>query len=433
MVKLSLKNKERSEESMKTVSVIGLGNRGTEYMGFLKAFHSKKVKIVALCDIKQQALDDFAPLFSIPEEKQYLSTEAFFSQGVISDALIITTQDASHYEITKAAIETGYKYILLEKPVSGKENEYKELRDLAEENGVLLIICHVLRYSNYYKKIKEIISKGIIGDIVSINHTENVGYFHFAHSFVRGNWKDEFISTPSILAKCCHDIDLIAWFMNSPCVSVSSVGGLRYFCKENAPKGATKTCMGGCKAKKDCPYDAESLYITDPFYKAKFIKNMKRTLTGKLRNSKEDVTEAIKHGDYGKCVFLNDNNVCDHQMVTMTFENGAVAVLNMNAFSDKMFRECHIVGTKGELVGYGAKLYLNVFGSAQKKIHTATINATGHVEGDIRLISGFVKILCNETTDLTDITTIDATVISHDIALAAEESRKNGGKTVFLK
>ncbi len=417
----------------KTVSVIGLGNRGTEYMGFLKSFHFNKVQLDSICDISQQALDDIGPQFGIPEEKRYLTTEKFFSQGVISDGLIISTQDASHYEITKEALNTGYKFILLEKPVSGVGDEYRELRCLAEEKGALLLVCHVLRYSNYYKKIKEIISSGRLGDIVSINHTENVGYFHFAHSYVRGNWHDEFTSTPSILAKCCHDIDLIAWFVDSPCESVSSVGELGHFRKENAPEGATEFCMGGCKAKKNCPYDAEQLYIKDPFYKAKFIKHMKRTLTGKAKNSKQDIVNAIKCGDYGKCVYLNDNNVCDHQFVTMKFENGAVATLEMNAFSDKMFRKSHIVGTKGELIGYGTKLEMRIFGGKAGKVNTGSLGLSGHVEGDIRLIAGFVKLLCGESDDLTDITTIDATVISHDIALAAEKSRKNGGVPVILK
>ena len=417
----------------KTVSVIGLGNRGTEYMGFLKAFHSSKVGIYALCDCRQQALDDIAPKFSVPEERRFLSAEAFFAQGPVSDALIITTQDASHYEIAKQAILTGYKLILLEKPVSGVKEKYTELRDLAAANGALLIVCHVLRYSNYYRKIKEIIQSGQIGEIVTVNHTENVGYFHFAHSFVRGNWRDEASSTPSILAKCCHDIDLIAWFMDSPCVSVSSVGSLKYFRRENAPEGAAPTCMGGCRAKKTCPYDAERLYIKDPFYKAKFIKYMKRTLTGKAKNTRADVQEALRHGDYGRCVFMCDNDVCDNQLVTMTFANGATAVLEMNAFSDKMHRECHIVGTKGELIGYGTKLQMRLFGGKSAKVHTFSPGIGGHVEGDLRLVAGFVKILCGETTDLTAITTIEATVMSHDIALAAEASRKNGGAPVFLK
>ena len=417
----------------KTVSVIGLGNRGTEYMGFLKAFHSSKVSIHALCDCRRQALDDVAPGFSVPEERRFLSAEAFFAGGVLSDALIITTQDASHYAIAKQAILTGYKLILLEKPVSGVKEEYTGLRDLAVQNKALLIVCHVLRYSNYYRKIKQIVASGRIGDIVTVNHTENVGYFHFAHSFVRGNWNNEAASTPSILAKCCHDIDLIAWFMDSPCVSVSSVGSLKYFRKENAPKGAAATCMGGCKAKKNCPYDAERLYIRDPFYKAKFIKYMKRTLTGKAKNSKSDMENALKNGDYGKCVFMCGNDVCDNQLVTMTFQNGATAVLEMNAFSDKMFRECHIVGTKGELIGYGTKLTMRIFGGSAAKVRTFSPNIGGHIEGDIRLIADFVRILCGETADLTDVTTIEATVASHDIALAAEASRKNGGAPVLLE
>lgn len=415
---------------MKTVSVIGLGNRGTEYMRFLKNFHSKKVKLHAVCDIRQQALDDIAPIYDIPQDRQFLSTEEFFSKGVISDALIISTQDASHYEITKAALNTGYKNILLEKPVSDKRDEYIELRDLAKEKNALLVICHVLRYSNYYKKIKEVISSGKIGDVISINHTENVGYFHFAHSFVRGNWRDEFTSTPSILAKCCHDLDLIAWFIDSPCKAVSSVGDLKYFKKECAPEGATERCLGGCKAKKDCPYDAERLYITDPFYKATFIKYMRRTLTGKLGSTKKDIVDALKYGEYGKCVFLNDNNVCDDQFVRMDFENGAVGVLHMTAFSDKCFRKSHIVGTKGELIGYGGDLELRIYGGKSKKLSRGIID-TGHVEGDIRIINGFVKLLYDRS-DLTDITTIDATVVSHDIAVAAEISRKDGGRVVDL-
>lgn len=417
----------------KSISVIGLGNRGTEYMGFIKTMHGSKAYIHSLCDIRQQALDDFAPKFDVPKYRQYLSTEEFFSKGVVSDALIIATQDASHYKITKAALETGYKYILLEKPVSGNEAEYKELRDLAKEKKAILIVCHVLRYSNYYSKIKKIIESGKIGDIVSINHTENIGYFHFAHSYVRGNWRDEFTSTPSILAKCCHDLDLISWFADSPCVSVSSVGELSHFRRENAPAGATAYCMGGCKAKKNCPYDAEALYITDPFYKAKFIKHMGRTLTGKLQNSKADIINAVKTGDYGRCVYMCDNNVCDHQLVTMKFESGAVATLEMTAFSDKMFRKSHIMGTKGELIGYGAKLEMRVFGGKHHSIFTGSPGFTGHVEGDIRTISNFIKIVCGEKTDLKDVTTIEATVASHDMALAAEKSRKNGGVSVYLK
>lgn len=419
---------------MKTISVIGIGNRGTEYMGFVKWFHRKEAKIVALCDISQQALDDYAPKYRIPNQMQFLSTDDFFGRGVLSDGLIISVQDKDHYEITKAAIETGYKAILLEKPVSDNIKECIELRDMARANGALLVVCHVLRYSNYYGKIKEIIRSGAIGDIISINHTENVGYFHFAHSYVRGNWSRVGDSTPAVFAKTCHDLDLISWFMDSECTSVRSVGSLNYFRKENAPQGATPTCLGGCKVKGSCPYDAERLYIKDPFWRATFIKYLKRTLTGKAKNTKADIYQAIKNGDYGRCVFLSDNDACDNQIVTMTFENGENAVMELNAFSRKMHRETHIMGTKGELIGYDKKLSMCEFGKRVKKVRIGGgVQLSGHIEGDIRIVNSFVKLLTGEIKDLKDITTIENTIPSHEIASMAEISRKNEGEVILTE
>lgn len=413
---------------MKTVSVIGLGNRGTEYMLFIKYLNRGKLKIAAVCDIRGQALSDIAPRYKIPDDKRFLGTESFFSQGVISDALIISTQDASHFEITKKAIETGYRYILLEKPVSGDYGECLTLYELAKQNGVKLLVCHVLRYSNYFSKIKEIIDSGVLGKILTINHTENVGYFHFAHSFVRGNWKSEKESTPSILAKCCHDLDLIQWYANSPAKTVSSVGGLNYFNKENAPKGAASRCLDDCKVKDTCPYNAENIYIKDPFWRAKFIKFLRRTLTGKTNSSKKDVYDALKNGDYGKCVFVCDNDVCDNQSVHIGFENGINATLTMTAFSNRMFRQFHIIGTKGELIGYGMSLKIAVFGKPAKEVRVKGIKASGHIEGDMRLIKNFAALINGENVNSKNLTTIEATLPSHEIAKRAEESRKSGGE-----
>ncbi len=413
---------------MKTVSVIGLGNRGTEYMLFIKHLNRRRLKIVAICDIRQQALDDIAPRYKIPDDKRFLGTDSFFSQGVISDALIISTQDDSHFEITKEAIRTGYKYILLEKPVSGNYDECLILYELAKQNDVKLLVCHVLRYSNYFSKIKEIIASGVLGDILTINHTENIGYFHFAHSFVRGNWKSEEESTPSILAKCCHDLDLIQWYANSPAKTVSSVGGLDYFNKDHAPKGAAKRCLDDCKVKHSCPYNAENLYIKDPFWRAKFIKYLRRTLTGKTNSSKKDIYDALKNGDYGKCVFMSDNDVCDNQLVHIGFENGINATLTMSAFSNRMFRQCHIIGTKGELIGYDMSLKIAIFGKPTKKVRIKGIKASGHVEGDMRLIKNFAALVNGESVNSKNLTTIEATLLSHEIAKRAETSRKSNGK-----
>ncbi len=415
---------------MLTVSVIGLGNRGTEYMSLIKYLHFYEAKTVAICDISQRALDDVGKAFNVKKEMRYLGADEFFKQGVLSDGLIISTQDKSHYAITKSALECGYKFILLEKPVSDNIAECEELESLAKEKGARLIVCHVLRYADYYRKIMQIIRSGEIGRLVAINHTENVGYFHFAHSFVRGNWKRTDTSAPSLLAKCCHDIDLICWFANADCTEVSSYGDLLYFNRDNAPKGATEFCLNGCKAKKECPYDCEYTYITSPPHKSTFVKYMRRTMTGKVGATKKDMYECLKNTSYGKCVFLNDNDVCDFQVVNLKFANGVTAVHTMSAFSNKCKRTSHFIGTKGELICDDKHLKLCVFGKGEKNLHVANPLFPGHFEGDLRTLSGFIDLMKGEVKHPEDLTDISATTISHRVVMAAEKSRKNCGITL---
>jgi predicted dehydrogenase len=410
---------------MKTISVIGLGNRGTEYMRIAKTFCHRDVKITALCDISRQAIIDFAPIYKIAAENCFLSVDEFFARGKISDAVFICTQDKTHYEIGKRAIELGYD-ILMEKPVSDNLTECIELRDLAEKKKVKLVVCHVLRYSNYYQAVKNVIRSGGIGELMNINHTENVGYFHFAHSYVRGNWRSREESTPSMLAKCCHDLDLIQWFADSECVSVSSYGSLSAFLKEKAPEGAAERCVD-CKVE-GCPYNAVNLYITDPFWKAKFVKYATRTLTGKKGASKELVAEAIRTGNYGRCVYFCDNNVCDHQVIAMKFANGVTATHTLNAFSNKMMRESHITGTKGELIGYDKNLKLQTFDGKKKTLRRGGI-VPGHMEADFRTIIAFCRLINGRLDEeiMRDVTFINDTIASHQIVMAAEKSRLNGG------
>lgn len=410
---------------MKTISVIGLGNRGTEYMKIAKTLCSKDVKFVALCDISRQALNDFGPAYKIAKENLFLSTDEFFAKGKISDAVFICTQDRTHYEIGKRALELGYD-VLMEKPVSDSIKECIELRDLAKKKNLKLVVCHVLRYSNYYQAIKNAIRNKDIGTLMNINHTENVGYFHFAHSYVRGNWRSRENSTPSLMAKCCHDLDLIQWFASSDCVSVSSYGSLSEFVKENAPEGSAERCFD-CKVEK-CPYNAVNLYITDPFYKAKFVKFQRRTLSGKTKTTKEEVEKAIREGNYGRCVYHSDNNVCDHQVVAMKFANGVTATHTLNAFSNKMMRESHITGSQGELVGYDKSLKLLRFDGTKKVLRRAGL-LPGHFEADLRCIKAFCKLINGKLPKEMeqDVTYIADTIASHQIVMAAEKSRLNGG------
>ncbi|NLP48478.1 MAG: Gfo/Idh/MocA family oxidoreductase [Clostridiales bacterium] len=419
---------------MVSIAVLGVGNRGFEYASFVKYFHKKRAKITAVCDSNPIRLAEAGKFFRLPEDKCFADDESFFAAGKIADALFICTQDRDHHKHAVQALDLGYN-VLLEKPVSPLLSECYDLEKRANEKGLYLIVCHVLRYSNHYKKIKEVLRSGDLGEIVNINHSESIAYFHFAHSYVRGNWHKESASAPSLLAKCCHDIDLIQWFMGRPCQSLTSHGDLKFFQSENAPPGASLRCLDGCRVKKECPYDAERLYITDPFYKATFIKYMGRTLTHKIKSSRADKYAALENGDYGKCVYHCDNDVMEHQEVFMDFGDGKTALHTMSAFTDKMFRKTHITCEKGEIIAQDnkTKLRVNIFGSGGKNLSTNKVNLSGHVEGDIRLIAAFLKLLNGEDTKVDDMTFIDATLPSHEIIAAAEHSRRNDGCRVDLK
>ncbi len=410
---------------MKSLAIIGLGNRGSKYLLELKIFHKKEVKPVAITDTDEKKLSRYGKKYNISENMRFQNTEDFFSHGVVADGLIISTPDRDHYAQAKRALEVGYKTILLEKPVSHDIAETEEIARLAAEKGAKVVVCHVLRYSNYYLKIKEYIENGSLGKVISIEQRENVGYFHFAHSYVRGIWHKESTSSPSILAKCCHDLDLIYWFADALPKTVDSIGDLYYFKKDNAPEGATEYCMQGCKCKNECPYDAEAFYITDNVFKAKFIKYMPTTVFGSLVRSKKKKREILKNGQYGKCVFLNDNDVCDHQEVNITFENGISGRLTMTAFGEKCERETRIVGTKGELICRGGKITLLQYGIKKKVLLRDHFSMLGHVEGDIRTIHNFAHLLTTGKPMNRDVTYIDTTLVSHRMAHDAEISRKN--------
>ncbi len=410
---------------MKAVAVIGVGSRGSKYLLELKFFHGKEIKPIAIVDIDAKKLSRYGKQYKIAQERCFKSTDEFFSKGVIADGLIISTPDREHYAHAKQALETGYKLILLEKPVSHDIEETKEIARLAKEKGAKVVVCHVLRYSNYYLKIKEYIENGSLGKVISIEQRENVGYFHFAHSYVRGIWHKEATSSPSILAKCCHDLDLIYWFADSYPKTVDSTGNLYYFNPKNAPQGATEYCMGGCKCKNKCPYDAEAFYITDNIFKAKFIKYMPTTVFGELVRSKKKKREILKNGQYGKCVFLNDNDVCDHQEVNIIFENGVLGRLTMTAFGENCERETRIVGTKGELICRNAKITLVQYGIKKKVLLKDAFSMFGHIEGDVRTVHNFASLLTTGKPKNRDITYIDTTIVSHQMAHDAEISRKS--------
>lgn len=409
------------------IAVLGLGQRGLGYITILYYFHHE-VEIVAIADLNHDRADQVAKKFHIANK--YYSDKELFASPVTADAIIIATQDRDHYGHSLEAIQKGYKNILVEKPVSPSIDECEDLLNKANEAGVKIVVCHVLRYAKYYRKIKDIIESGKIGKVITINHMENVGYFHFAHSYVRGAWHNSNTASPFLLAKCCHDFDLLHWFMNEKCISISSYGELSYFKKDSMPDGASNRCFN-CPIK-NCKYNAEYLYLTAPLRYSTFLKYQSRIVTGKSGSTKEEIREALKNGDYGRCVYQMDNNVPDHQVVNMVFADGATASHTVTAFSDKFYRRTIVSGTNGEISGndYDGILRVRIYNGKHYTIHTKLFKGLGHIDGDLGLIKYWVDLLEGKLENTENITYLKDTIPSHRMVLTAEKSRLENGKTL---
>ncbi len=418
-----------------TVAIAGLGSRGKDTYAPTAKMFPDKMKIVAIADIIPEKVADVAKEYNIPESACYTSAEEMLKEDKLADVMFICTQDRQHVKQGIPALRKGYD-LLMEKPISPDLDDCRECVKVANELGRKIVVCHVLRYTPYYTKLKEVIDSGAIGEIVDIMALENVLYWHQAHSFVRGNWRNSNTTSPMILQKCCHDFDLLLWLSGKTCDSVSSFGSTYYFKKENAPEGATPYCMGGCRAKKDCPYDAEKIYITnDRTGVAKGKTGWPADVVAQ-HPTVENVTEAIKTGPYGRCVYMCDNNVVDHQVVNMNMTDGTTMTLTMCAFDTTGSRYQKFMGTKGEIIADLSKNTINVttFGGKTEVIDVSKLAAdfSGHAGGDSRMVEEFLDMVAEGKEPQGNITSIDRSMESHYCALAAEKSRLNDGEVVKL-
>lgn len=412
---------------MKTVVVIGLGSRGEMYANRINA---QGGKVVAICDINESVLEHVGNALKIAPDMRFNSAEELFSKGKLADALVVASQDRDHYGHAKEALKLGY-HVLCEKPVSPVKEECLELVELAKEKNLYMVVCHVLRYANFYDAIKKVIDSGEIGEVTNIQQTENIGYWHYSHSYVRGNWRREDETTPSILAKCCHDLDMLYYYVGKKCKSVSSIGSRRIFLPENAPEGATPRCVD-CPYVKTCPYSAPNLYYRTTLHSIPIFMSRGYQVTKMSNPTKAQIIEAIKtYSPYGRCVYQCDNNVIENQVVLCKFDGDINATLNMNCSSRSCFRRVHITGTKGELYGrdIDGKFRLNVWGKRSRNIKVKM--GQGHLGGDSGIIHDFLELL--ETGKANPrVSFMSETVMSHLMGFAAEESRKENGKTVYL-
>lgn len=398
-----------------TAIVLGAGSRGSTYAGFAKDFPGE-LQIVAVAEPRADRRNMLAEELGIPEANRYGSWQELLAQPKMADCAFVCTLDDDHTAPAIRAMELGY-HLLLEKPMSNTEAECRLIADTARQTGRTLAVCHVLRYTPFYMTLKNLIDRCEIGQVVAINQIENVGYWHQAHSFVRGNWRTVRETSPMLLQKSCHDMDIILWLMGKDCKRVQSFGSLRHFTADHAPEGAPERCLDGCPYGESCPYYAPRLYM-----------DMTRTgwPVGVITTDMSEAgrRKALEEGPYGRCVYRCDNDVVDRQVVNLEFEDGAVATFTMTGFSADFSRQLKIFGTGGQILadmGTG-EIVLHPFG-AEKRIVPLEEGGTasGHGGGDYGIMGDFLQILRNGGESRTSAA---VSLQSHLICFAAERSRK---------
>ena len=409
---------------MKKVSavVIGAGSRGSTYSKVMASM-PEKYELVAVAEPIDSRRNALKEIGNIPENMCFTDWKPLFEKGKVADVAVVCTMDRDHFAPAMAALNLGYD-LLLEKPIAPTDEECRAIYELAKEKGRKVIICTVLRYTNLFKKLKDIIDEGTLGEIVSINHEECVGNVHQSHSFIRGNWGNEERSSGMLLQKSCHDIDILTWLIGKKCLKAQSFGSLTYFTEKNAPKDAPEYCIEGCPHGDTCPYNAVKLYLeSDSTW-------FRGTSTKKVDPTDEDVKKAITETQYGKCVFKCDNNVVDHQVCSLLYEDGVTVTFSMNAFN-KGGRFIHINGTKGELraaTDGDSPIELYIFeGSKEETINVTSGDgiATGHGGGDQGIINDLYEYLLGVYTGKS-VPDISESYLHHAIVFALEESRKTG-------
>ncbi len=413
-----------------TVAIAGCGSRGLQtYAKCLEKF-ADRAELVAVADIRPDRVAAAAERYHIPAEMCFDSVESLLKAPKLADVLFICTPDDVHYQPAMAALEKGY-HLLLEKPAARTVQECRDIAELAQSKGLHVVVCHVLRYTVFYQTIKQLIDDGRVGDIMNIEAIERVGYWHQAHSFVRGNWHVAADTTPMILAKCCHDMDLLLWLTGKACEKVTSFGHLSHYNAANKPEGATERCGDGCPHAESCPYNAQRYYL-DCFARGGDSWPVNVVAP---EPTEEKIIEALKVKDYGRCVYQMNNDVVDHQVVSLQLADDVTAVLTMSAFSAKGGRCIRVMGTKAEIYADMEKdiITLMPFGGQEEEfdIRKMAVDLSGHGGGDISMVEDYLDVLAGKPMP-SRMTTISRSVESHIVALAAEASRVKGGRLIRM-
>ena len=402
----------------KKLIVFGYGQRGSIYASYAAAYPGQ-FELVAIIENDNERIQKAKTLY--PSVPVYSDYHEAINANLSADLVAIATQDNQHKEHAVAFLRAGYD-LLLEKPIANTEEECLEIYRASKEYKRNVIVCHVLRYTPFYSAIKRTIESGALGEVVTIHASENVGYFHQAHSYVRGPWRNSEESSPMILAKCCHDMDILRYLMDEKCESVNSYGSLFYFDEAHAPEGNASYCSD-CKYA-DCIYKAQTLYCAEG-------KDWCANYFTTREHTKENITEDLRHTQYDRCIYACDNDVVDHQVTIARFANGKTAAHTMTAFSREIYRDIKIYGTKAELYGIMEDNLIEVrpFGGDIYRVAVDTSAATlgGHCGGDFFMMQNIFRTLNGEKAE--GVTYLDVSIESHLMSFAAERSRLHNGRT----
>lgn len=417
------------EEKKLWTVVVGYGNRGQVYADY-SLEEPEELGIAAIVDPNDFKLQEAKERYGLGDDSLFHSFDEFADSGITCDFVINATMDQYHYETAMQILSAGYD-MLMEKPIVPNAKQLRDIDNLAKAKGAKVFVCHVLRYAPFYRRIKELINAGAIGSIMTMEMNEHVCFAHYLASYVRGKWNSESnCGSGFILAKSCHDFDLMCWLNNASAPQrVASFGNRSQFIPENAPEGATEFCYQ-CKHEKGCPYSAIDQYMN---------KNIMPFLVwDRLNKPLDDITdeekmEFLKHDIYGKCAYTCGGDIVDRQNAIVSFENGSVATFNLVAGSMKAGRFLHVVGTMGEIDGvlendeFTLRTYSKeeFFGKEENFSLNPINNAKfgGHNGGDYAIMHDLIRYLNGDRSSVS-ITSIEDSINGHLTIFAAEQARK---------
>lgn len=396
-----------------TAITLGAGARGNVYGNYALRY-PENLDIVGVAEPIKIRNDRYTAKHQIDEKNRFPTWERVFERPKFADAIIISTPDNLHYAPCMKALEMGYD-ILLEKPISPSERECRDILRLAKKTGRIVAVCHVLRYAPYFIKLREIIQSGVLGKVVSVQHLEPIQHIHMSHSYVRGNWHNSKATTPIILAKSCHDLDILRWMLGKQSKSIQAFGDLSWFRKENAPEGSTARCTDGCKVENSCPYSALQIYYRKRSWTYVFDLPENRDEHGDF------IMNQLKTTNYGRCVYRMENDQPDHYTTNILFADNVTASFSMEAFTSYDGRRTRVMGTLGDVVGDMTSMVHTDFLTGKKTEWKQ--ESDGHGGGDWRLVNDWLLAISKKDPSLLT-STIDQSIESHIMGFMAEKSRK---------